>query len=99
VRVAPAVLSFDLPVMIAVSVACLPIFFTGHVIVRWEGALFFCYYLAYTLYLILAAVEHDALPQFSLLMLQFVIPLTAITIAIVTVRSFRASRLNVPARK
>jgi cation:H+ antiporter len=28
--VAPAVLDFDLPVMLAVAVACLPIFFTGH---------------------------------------------------------------------
>ena len=99
VHVAPAVLSFDLPIMIAVAVACLPIFFTGHVITRWEGALFFGYYLAYTLYLILAAVKHDALPRFSLLMLEFVIPLTTITIAIVTVRSFRAYRSNTPARQ
>jgi cation:H+ antiporter len=92
VHVAPAVLSFDLPVMTAVAVACLPIFFTGHVIARWEGALFFGYYLAYTLYLILAAAEHDALPQFGLLMMEFVLPLTALTLAIVTLRSFRASR-------
>ena len=32
-----AMLSFDLPVMIAVAVACLPVFFTGHLIARWEG--------------------------------------------------------------
>jgi cation:H+ antiporter len=94
VSVAPAVLSFDLPVMIAVAVACLPIFFTGHLINRWEGALFFGYYLAYTLYLILATAKHDALPQFSLLMLEFVIPLTVLTLAIVTIRSLRASRSN-----
>jgi cation:H+ antiporter len=85
--------------MIAVAVACLPIFFTGHVIARWEGALFFGYYLAYTLYLILAAAEHDALPQFNLLMLEFVMPLTALTLAIVTVRSLRASRSTISARK
>jgi cation:H+ antiporter len=99
VTIAPAVLSFDLPVMIAVAVACLPIFFTGHVIARWEGALFFGYYLAYTLYLILAAAEHDALPQFSLLMLEFVIPLTALTLVLVTVRSLRASRSTRPAKE
>lgn len=99
VNVAPAVLSFDLPVMIVVAVACLPIFFTGHVIARWEGALFFGYYLAYTLYLILAAAEHDALPQFSLLMLKFVIPLTVLTLALVTVRSVRAARSKRSARK
>ncbi|MGE0681157.1 MAG: calcium/sodium antiporter [Candidatus Binatia bacterium] len=99
VNVAPAVLSFDLPVMIVVAVACLPIFFTGHVIARWEGALFFGYYLAYTFYLILAAAEHDALPQFSLLMLNFVIPLTVLTLALVTVRSLRASRSRISAGK
>ena len=99
VNVAPAVLSFDLPVMLAVAVACLPIFFTGHIIARWEGALFFGYYLAYTLYLVLAAAEHDALPQFSLLMLSFVIPLTVLTLVIVTVRSFLTSRSNTLASK
>ena len=41
VGVAPAALDFDIPVMVAVAVACLPIFFTGHVIARWEGWLFF----------------------------------------------------------
>ena len=34
IAVAPAVLRFDLPVAIAVCVACLPIFFTGHSISR-----------------------------------------------------------------
>ncbi len=48
---APNRLRFDIPVMIAV--ACLPVFFTGHVIARWEGVLFLGYYVAYTLYLIL----------------------------------------------
>ena len=43
-------LAFDFPVMIAVAVACLPIFFAGYCIKRWEGALFLAYYVAYTLY-------------------------------------------------
>ena len=38
-----SMLSFDLPVMIAVAAACLPIFFTGNLIARWEGALFLGY--------------------------------------------------------
>lgn len=91
VRVAPAILSFDLPVMIAVSVACLPIFFTGNMIARWEGALFFGYYLAYTGYVILAATQHDVLPVFSCIMMAFVIPLTVVTLTIVTVRYARAA--------
>ena len=75
--VAPAMLSFDLPVMLAVTLACLPIFFTGHLIARWEGGLFLAYYVAYTTYLLMAAAEHDRLPMFNDVMLLFVLPLTA----------------------
>ena len=41
--VAPADLTFDIPVIIAVAVACLPLFFAGDVIARWEGAIFLGY--------------------------------------------------------
>jgi cation:H+ antiporter len=89
ITVSPAAQRFDIPVMIAVAVACLPIFFTGHVIARWEGALFMGYYAAYTVYLVLAAAQPAALPVFSLAMLWFVIPLTGLTLVIVTVRAIR----------
>lgn len=78
-----AVLNFDLPVMVAVSVACLPIFLTGNVISRWEGGLFSGYYVAYTAFLILRAADHENLGLFSHVMLLFVIPLTVITLALV----------------
>ena len=42
--VAPAVLSFDLPVMTGVAVACLPVFFTGNRIDRLEGLVFVAHY-------------------------------------------------------
>ena len=87
VAVAPAALDFDIPVMLAVAVACLPIFFTGHLIARWEGWLFFGYYVAYTLFLVLASQPHDALPAFSWVMEVFVVPLTAITLIILAVRA------------
>jgi cation:H+ antiporter len=89
IGVAPAALAFDIPVMVAVAVACLPIFLTGHTIARWEGALFFFYYVAYTAYLILAATEHDALPAFSQVMLLFVLPLTVVTLVVLMVRALR----------
>jgi cation:H+ antiporter len=92
VNVPSAALSFDIPVMIGVAVACLPIFFTGHLIARWEGALFFSYYIAYTLYLILAATHHNALTTFNTIMLVFVIPLTVITLLVLVVRTMRANR-------
>jgi cation:H+ antiporter len=41
-------LAFDIPVMAAVAVITLPIFFTGgHMIVRWEGGLFVVLYAIY----------------------------------------------------
>ncbi len=90
--VAPAMLAFDLPVMVAVAVACLPIFFTGNLIARWEGALFFGYYVAYTAYLILAATRHEALNEYSTVMGLFVIPLTVVTLLVFAWRHWRANR-------
>lgn len=90
IPVAASALSFDLPIMIAVAVACLPIFFTGGRINRWEGAVFLAYYAAYLAFLILAATGHAALNRFSSAMLYFVIPMTALGIGVslfVTLRS------------
>ena len=85
-EVAPALIRFDIPVMIAVALACLPIFATGHLIARWEGALFLGYYVAYVLYLILATTQHAALPAFNTAMLGFVLPLTVVTLIVLLVR-------------
>lgn len=89
VPVNEAAMQLDIPVMIAVSVACLPIFFTGNVIARWEGTLFLAYYVAYTTYLILDATNSAARDPFAVAMVGFVIPLTAITLLIVTWRAWR----------
>lgn len=86
--VSQSMIRFDIPVMIAVALACLPIFFTGGVISRGEGVMLLGYYIAYTLYLIFAATRHDALPIFSSVMLWFVIPLTVIVLAIVLYQQF-----------
>jgi cation:H+ antiporter len=86
VPIAEAAVAFDIPVMVAVAVACLPVFFVGQAVLRWEGALLLAYYGAYTLYLVLAAQRHDALPLLSRTMALFVLPLTALTLAIVVWR-------------
>ncbi|MDH5339568.1 MAG: sodium:calcium antiporter, partial [Rubrivivax sp.] len=77
-----SVLHFDLWVMLAALVACLPIFFTGREVARWEGTLFVVYYTAYTAYVVLRAKQHDALPAFSQTMLGFVLPLTVVTLVV-----------------
>jgi cation:H+ antiporter len=92
IAVAQAALKFDIPVMTAVALACLPVFFRRHLIARWEGAVFVGYYLAYTLYLILAATEHQALDEYRVAMLGFVLPLTVLTIAVIAWRSLRRAR-------
>ena len=86
------VLRFDLPVMIAVAMACMPIFFSGYRIARWEGLLFLLYYVAYTMYLFLNATEHAALGAFKAVMLAFVVPLTAITLVTVAFQTWHGNR-------
>jgi len=84
--VAASVMNFDIWVMLAVALACLPIFITGREIARWEGAVFLAYYVAYVVFLLLAAQQHDALPAFSGVMMSFVIPLTIVTLVVAWLR-------------
>ena len=81
-----AILNFDIWVLIAVSLACLPVFMTGREIARWEGGVFLLYYLAYVTYLILATQRHAALSMFSTAMMSFVIPITVITLVVALLR-------------
>ncbi len=81
-----SVMNFDIWVMLAVALACLPVFMTGREIARWEGGIFLLYYAAYVAYLILAAQQHDALGTFSAVMLGFVVPITLITLVVVMLR-------------
>jgi cation:H+ antiporter len=85
--VAPSIMAFDMWVMLAVAVACLPVFFTGREIARWEGAIFMGYYIAYAAYLILLSQQHDALPIFSNIMLIFVVPITLVTMMVLMMKS------------
>jgi cation:H+ antiporter len=82
VQVSAAALQFDIPVMIATAVACLPIFYTGGTISRWEGVLFLAYYGIYMTYLILNATRYAGLASFQAALLWFVIPLTVLTLAV-----------------
>ncbi len=89
---AASMLTFDLPVMLAVAVACLPIFFTGNLITRWKGGLFFAYYLAYVGYLILMTGGNDALQPFNAILGYFVLPLTFVALAVLALRHWHTSR-------
>jgi cation:H+ antiporter len=89
INVAASALRFDIPVMIAVALACLPIFFTGRVIARWEGFVFLVYYVVYTVYLILAATQNTALTTLNAALIWFVLPITILTLLVMTIGSLR----------
>lgn len=88
----PALIHFDLPVMLAATVACLPIFATGHLIARWEGLLFFLFYIAYTTYLIMVTHSAESVELMHKAMLGFVIPLTFITLLLLWFGELRKRR-------
>ncbi|MCF6753666.1 calcium/sodium antiporter [Pseudomonas stutzeri] len=92
ISVSSNAIAFDFPVMIAVAAACLPIFFAGYCIRRWEGALFFAYYVIYTTWLIIHSTDAPGLAMFSQAMLWFVLPLTLITLLVIGARAWKLQR-------
>ena len=92
IAVAANALAFDFPVMIAVALACLPIFFTGYAINRWEGLLFLAYYVAYTVYLVMVSTGRPSADAFGDAMIGYALPLTAVTLAIIAGRAWKAQR-------
>jgi cation:H+ antiporter len=95
IPVAPGAIEVDIPIMAIVAIACLPVFFTGHLIARWEGLLFLGYCAAYVGYLALDAVGHHLLPAFTAIVMLFAVPLTVVTLLVLV---FRATRERVRRR-
>ena len=90
-HVAPSIENFDLPVMIAVAISCVPFLATGHLLARWEGAVFLAYYALYATYLVLEVQQHAALPLLGRVTAWFVLPITALTMIVVVLRALRRS--------
>jgi cation:H+ antiporter len=91
-EVSSAALRFDIPVMIAVAVACLPVFFSGYCISRLNGFMFIAFYAAYLIYLIFTATNHQALGTYQAAMMYFILPITTATLFFITWRGFREQR-------
>ncbi|KAB7671405.1 calcium/sodium antiporter [Plesiomonas shigelloides] len=70
----------DFPVMLAVALLCVPLFFTGAILSRIEGALFFILYLAYTLFLIGGALHAPWLVSVQGIIVYALIPLTVVVV-------------------
>lgn len=75
----PEMMSFDIPIMIFISAICWPIFFTGLEISRWEGAILFGYYVAYTAFLVFKSAESPLLTPLTIIV-SIIVPITTLLI-------------------
>jgi len=91
--VSPQALTLDLPVMVAVAIACLPLFLDLS-IGRAKGLFFLFAYAVYTAYLVLSAIGSGAVPGLRDAMLAYVLPLTGITLLSIAIQAARKRRLS-----
>ncbi|MFO7548774.1 MAG: calcium/sodium antiporter [Acidimicrobiia bacterium] len=82
----------DLPVMTVVAVACLPVFFTGHRVSRWEGWVFLAGYLGYATYLVLRGIGSPVASDLGTALAVFTLPPLLLTLAVLAVRQLHAER-------
>lgn len=83
---------FDIPVMLVSSIACLPIFATGHRIDRWEGVVFLGCFCAFTVLLFVKPNSDPAFPTWGQLAWLFLTPLTLATCLAVATHRYRIMR-------
>ncbi len=84
IQVSASAIAFDIPIMLATAVMCLPIFFTDSEVSRREGVMLLGYYLLYVGYLGVNATNASA-PWAGLIKL-VVIPLTLLMVGILSWR-------------
>jgi cation:H+ antiporter len=94
-RVAASALVFDMPVMIAVALACFPIFFVGYRISRPNGAILLSFYVAYIIYLIFSSTHSQSLAAYQKALIFGVAPLTLLALAFSILRGFRQPNRSV----
>lgn len=87
--VSPNALDFDLPVLLAVSVLCLPMFYSGYRITRAEGLLFLALYLAYGLHVVSFTTGMPLAGKLEHLMLFFVLPALVVFLLFTSLRAWR----------
>jgi cation:H+ antiporter len=86
-------LAFDIPVMIAVALSALPIFFIGYKIGRPGGLFFLSFYGAYLAYLILGAKESETFPVYHQVMVYYVAPVAALILLGVLYKAFKQPKI------
>lgn len=94
IEVGDRMLRFAMPVMAAVCFSCLPVFFAGQAIRRWEGLLFLAYFVIYSTHLVVEELGHVRLLTLHNAVLWFVAPLTIVTL-VVSVRDELRTRRRI----
>lgn len=85
-------LTLDIPVMIAVAIACLPVFYAGQALLRWEGIFFLAYYAAYLGWLVIDSSDHQLKEEYEIGFFGFMLPLMVVTAFVIAIRHWRAKR-------
>lgn len=92
IEVPARMLQFGLPVMAVVCFSCLPIFFAGRAIRRWEGVMFLLYFVLYVSYLVLEEFRDGRILTLKNAVIWFVAPLTIVTLAVSVGHELRSRR-------
>lgn len=95
VPMSQGVMTFDLPFMIAVAVATLPIFFAKQLLGRWEGGLFVVAYVAYVAWLVVDATNHSLKDELIFVITWFAVPIVVLTLGSSTIRAVRQGRAGI----
>lgn len=76
----PVMLSRDFPIMVATTLACLPVFWSRGVITRREGGLFICLYGLYLADQLFSHLLPSALDEFRLVVLAGILPVVLVVL-------------------
>lgn len=87
--VSPNALDFDLPVMLGVTLLCLPVFYSGYRITRAESVLLLALYLAYGLHVVSFTTGMPLAGKLEQLMLLCVLPALLAFLLFTSVRAWR----------
>lgn len=87
--VSPYAIHFDLPIMVIVAGACLPLFVPGSTLYRLEAGGFLFYYISYITYLVFLALDHPLKDGMEFIILYVSIPITLIYILFKLFQFFR----------
>ena len=92
IPVQESLLQVEYMILMAVSVLCFPIFFTGRRIKRIEGAIFLSSYILYLFYLYLDSIASSFLPSFVQWVLFGFVPVVVLYVIVALINEFKTKK-------